>query len=47
MALLYQAGASRVVFGEGSAFNDGTVTYTEIPQNARCKGTITLAVMDG
>lgn len=42
MAALYQAGATRVVWGTGSAFNGGDVEYTEISASARCKGTITL-----
>lgn len=43
MASIYQAGAMRVVWGEGSHFNaDGPVTYTEIEGTQRCKGTITL-----
>lgn len=45
MASLYQAGATRVVWGEGSNFNGNAVEYTEIDPNKRCKGTITLAVM--
>ena len=42
MAALYQAGCTRVVWGTGSAFDGGSVTYTEIAENERCKGTITL-----
>lgn len=45
MASIYQAGATRVIWGEGSAFNGGTVEYTEIASNKRCKGTITLEVI--
>lgn len=45
MAMLYQAGAIRVVWGDGSHFNDGAVQYTTIAENAHCKGKITLAVM--
>lgn len=45
MAMLYQAGAIRVVWGDGSHFNSGAVEYTTIAENAHCKGTITLAVM--
>lgn len=41
MALLYQAGATRVTWGSGSHFNNGAVTYTEIASNERCSGTIT------
>ena len=42
MAALYQAGCTRVIWGSGSHFNNGSVTYTEIANNARCKGQITL-----
>lgn len=42
MAALYQAGCTRVIWGDGSDFDGGDVTYTEIASNARCKGTITL-----
>lgn len=42
MAALYQAGATRVIWGTGSAFNGGSVEYTTIQSNQRCKGTITL-----
>lgn len=45
MAMLYQAGAIRVVWGEGSNFDGGAVTYTTIAEDTRCKGTITLAVI--
>lgn len=46
MASIYQAGATRVVWGDGSAFDGtGDVTYTEIEANERCKGTITLATL--
>lgn len=45
MAMLYQAGAIRVVWGDGSHFNNGAVQYTTIAENAHCKGKITLAVM--
>ena len=44
-AMLYQAGAIRVVWGDGSHFNNGAVQYTTIAENAHCKGKITLAVM--
>ena len=46
MAALYQAGATRVVWGDGSNFNGGPVDYTPIADNEYCSGTITLAVMD-
>lgn len=42
MAAIYQAGAERVVFGEGSGFNGGPVEYKQIEETARCKGTVTL-----
>lgn len=46
MAALYQAGATRVIWGEGSAFNgNGAITYTEIGENERCKGVITLTAL--
>lgn len=45
MAAIYQAGATRVIWGEGSGFNGGGVTYTEIDETAHCKGTITLGVI--
>ncbi|MGN0996008.1 MAG: baseplate J/gp47 family protein [Candidatus Ventricola sp.] len=44
MAMLYQAGATRVVWGEGSSFDGGAVTYTPIAPGAHCKGTIRLEV---
>lgn len=47
MAMLYQAGATRVLWGEESEFDGGPITYTEVPEHTRCKGVITLAVMDG
>lgn len=44
--MLYQAGATRVIWGEGSVFDeDGAVEYTEISANEYCKGTISLAVI--
>ena len=46
-SLLYQAGATRVVFGSSSTFDGGsTIEYTEIEDNEVCSGTITTAVMD-
>lgn len=45
MASIYQAGATRVLWGDGSSFNGGTVEYTAIDATKRCKGTITLAVI--
>lgn len=45
-ALLYQAGATRVIWGEDSVFDeDGEVEYTEIEENQYCSGTISLAVI--
>lgn len=46
MSMLYQAGAIRVVWGDGSNFNGNAVEYTNIAADAHCKGTITLAVMN-
>ncbi len=47
MAALYQAGATRVIWGNESAFNGtGEITYTEIENNQRCKGTITLISLE-
>lgn len=45
MSALYQAGATRVVWGPESKFNGGDVQYTEIDSNAYCSGEITTAVM--
>lgn len=47
MAAIYQAGATRVIWGEGSNFNEGDVEYTEITNTQRCKGTITLSEISG
>lgn len=47
MALLYQAGATRVIWGEGSHFNGGPVDYTTIGRTERCDGTITLTAIEG
>lgn len=44
-AMIYQAGATRVIWGEGSNFNGGEVEYTEIAENEYCSGNISLAVM--
>lgn len=44
-SMIYQAGASLVVFGEGSHFGGGSAEYTEIDPIACCSGEITLAVM--
>ena len=44
-AMLYQAGATRVLWGTGSNFDSGTVEYTEIEANEYCSGTISLAVI--
>lgn len=46
MAMIYQAGAIRVVWGNGSHFNNGAVAYTPIAKNAHCKGRITLSMME-
>lgn len=43
MAAIYQAGATRVTWGAGSAFRGyGRIEYTEIRAQERCKGTITI-----
>lgn len=42
MAMLYQAGATRVTWGTGSNFDGGAVEYTEIEDNEYCSGSITL-----
>ena len=43
LALLYQAGVTRALYGAGCEFGDGgNIEYTEIEANERCKGTITL-----
>lgn len=47
MAGLYQAGCTRVVWGEGSRFgDDGEVAYTEIDPEKYCKGSVTLTAMN-
>jgi len=46
MAMLYQAGCTRVVWGTGSEFGSGgDVEYTPIQANQYCSGTISLAVI--
>lgn len=45
MAAIYQAGATRVIWGDGSKFNGGDVAYAEIDPDAHCKGTISLGVI--
>ena len=46
VAALYQAGATRVIWGSGSTFNgSSTIQYAEIGENERCKGTITLTAI--
>lgn len=45
-AYLYQAGCTRVIWGEGSKLGeDGAVEYTEIPASSRLKGSITLTAL--
>lgn len=44
MALLYQAGCTRVVFNAGSEFDGGAAEYTEIGSNEHCAGTVTTVV---
>jgi phage-related baseplate assembly protein len=45
MAMLYQAGATRVIWGTGSHFNSGAVEYTAIEADEHCDGEITMAVI--
>ena len=45
MAMLYQAGCTRVIFDTGSEFDGGEVEYTPIQPTEHCSGTISLAVM--
>ncbi len=43
IALLYQAGVTRALYGAGCVFGEnGAIEYTEIAANEVCKGTITL-----
>lgn len=45
-SLLYEAGAARVTWEDGSEFDDGgDIDYTPIANNEACSGTITLAVV--
>ena len=44
MAALYQAGASRVIWGAGSEFDGGAVQYTEIEGSGYCAGEVTVEV---
>lgn len=46
MAMIYSAGATRVTWGEGSAFDGGAVQYTSVDADTRCAGTITLKAVD-
>lgn len=43
-AMLYQAGAERVTYQEGSHFDGGSAEYTEIDQGQYCRGTVTITV---
>lgn len=45
MAMLYQAGCTRVVWNSGSEFDGGAVQYTEIEPEEHCAGTIQTAVI--
>lgn len=45
MAMLYQAGVTRVQWEDGGAFNGGAAEYTEIENSQRCAGTINLSVV--
>lgn len=42
VSAIYNAGAIRVVIESGSAFAGGAAEYTEVANNARCRGTIEL-----
>lgn len=45
-ALMYQAGATRVLWGAGSVFDgESTIEYTEIAENEYCHGTINQVVI--
>lgn len=44
-ALIYQAGAVRVIFAAGSEFDGGACEYTEIAESERCTGTVTAEVI--
>jgi len=44
-ALMYQAGATRVIWDAGSEFDGGNVEYTEIEPNEYCQGEITMATI--
>ncbi len=45
MAAIYQAGATRVIWQEGSEFNGGNVEYTEIAETEHCVGNIMLTAL--
>lgn len=45
MAMVYQAGASRVIWGEGSQFNGRNVEYTELDEKSHCRGVINVEVI--
>jgi len=44
-AMLYQAGATRVVWAEGSEFCGGRVEYTKVKESEYCKGKIAMEMM--
>ena len=46
LAMLYQAGAEQVTFGEDSAFNGGDAVFTPVGSGQYCDGTITLTVTE-
>lgn len=47
IAMLYQSGCDRVQITENSSGIDGgDITYTEIPERARCKGQVTALVIN-
>lgn len=47
MAMLYQAGALRVTWQDGSAFDGGEVAYTDVDADTRCKGEVKVEVVSG
>lgn len=44
MAMLYQAGAERATWQEGTEFDGGNAVFTEIEQGQYCKGSVTITV---
>lgn len=46
-AMIYEAGATRVVFGEDSAFDGGEIEYTTISDTQYLTGSVDVAVISG